>query len=238
MTNKHLFFDLDRTLWDFEKNSEIALFKLFHELGLNEAIDSFENFHTNYKVNNAYLWREYGAGRLSKGNLRNDRFRITLEQFDVKDPDLVNKISDGYVELSPQQTALFPKTHETLNYLQKEGYNMHIITNGFKEVQYIKLNKSGLDRYFDVIVCSEDVGQNKPSPAIFKHSLDTANAKAIDSVMIGDDYEVDVVGARNFGMHAILFDPYDEKRHLEDEGRIQCLNEIPSKLPWIFKNVI
>jgi putative hydrolase of the HAD superfamily len=234
MTNKHLFFDLDRTLWDFEKNSEIALFKLFHELGLNEAIDSFENFHTNYKVNNAYLWKEYGAGRLSKGNLRNDRFRITLEQFDVKDIDLVNKISDGYVELSPQQTALFPKTHETLDYLQKEGYNMHIITNGFKEVQYIKLNKSELDHYFDVIVCSEDVGQNKPSPAIFKHSLNAANAKAIDSVMIGDDYEVDIVGAQNYGMFGILFDPENSFKHFQDQHRIQSLDELPVLLPFIF----
>jgi putative hydrolase of the HAD superfamily len=234
MTNKHLFFDLDRTLWDFEKNSEIALFKLFHELSLDEAIDSFELFHSKYKKNNALLWKEYGAGRLSKENLRNDRFKITLEYFEINNPDIVNKISDGYVELSPQQTALFPHTHETLDYLKKEGYNMHIITNGFKEVQYIKLNKSGLDHYFDVIVCSEDVGQNKPSPAIFKHSLDSANAKAADSVMIGDDYEVDVVGAQNFGMYGILFDPENTFSHYQDQHRIQSLNELPGLLPFIF----
>lgn len=234
MTNKHLFFDLDRTLWDFEKNSEIALFKLFHELSLDEAIDSFELFHSKYKKNNALLWKEYGAGRLSKENLRNDRFKITLEYFEINNPDIVNKISDGYVELSPQQTALFPHTHETLDYLKKEGYNMHIITNGFKEVQYIKLNKSGLDHYFDVIVCSEDVGQNKPSPAIFKHSLNSANAKAADSVMIGDDYEVDVVGAQNFGMYGILFDPENTFSHYQDQHRIQSLNELPGLLPFIF----
>ncbi len=238
MKSKHLFFDLDRTLWDFEKNSEVALSVLFHELRLNEVIDSFEIFHSNYKKNNAHLWREYGAGRLSKEKLRNDRFKITLEQFEIHSPELVCKISDGYVELSPQQTALFPNAHETLDYLQKEGYNMHVITNGFKEVQYIKLNKSKLDQYFDVIVCSEDVGHNKPSPVIFKYSLEAAKAKAINSVMIGDDYEVDVAGARNYGMHALLFDPYDEKKHLENGERFQNLNEIPSKLPWIFKNVI
>jgi putative hydrolase of the HAD superfamily len=235
MTNKHLFFDLDRTLWDFEKNSEIALFKLFHQLGLNEAIESFDLFHVKYKNNNAHLWKEYGAGRLSKENLRNDRFKITLEQFALNDPDLVNKISDGYVELSPQQTALFPNTHETLTYLKKEGYNMHIITNGFKEVQYIKLNKSGLDAYFDIIVCSEDVGQNKPSPAIFKHSLDSAKAKVADSVMIGDDYEVDVVGAQNYGMYGILFDPENSFHHYQDQHRIQSLQELPGLLPFIFK---
>lgn len=234
MTNKHLFFDLDRTLWDFEKNSEIALFKLFHELHLDEVIDSFELFHSNYKKNNAQLWKEYGAGKLSKENLRNDRFKITLEQFEINNPDLVSKISDGYVEISPQQTALFPHTHETLNYLEKEGYTMHIITNGFKEVQYIKLNKSGLDHYFDVIVCSEDVGQNKPSPAIFKHSLETAKAKAIDSVMIGDDYEVDVVGAQNYGMYGILFDPENAFKHFQDQHRIQSLMELPGLLPFVF----
>lgn len=235
MTNKHLFFDLDRTLWDFEKNSEIALNKLFHELGLNNAIDSFELFHSNYKKTNAQLWKEYGAGRLSKESLRNDRFRITLEQFDVYNPEIVTKMSDGYVEISPQQTALFPNTLETLDYLKKEGYNMHIITNGFKEVQYIKLNKSGLDQYFDVIVCSEDVGQNKPSPAIFKHSLDQAGAKAADSVMIGDDYEVDVVGAQNYGMYGILFDPENSFHHFQDQHRVQSLNELPGLLPFVFK---
>ncbi|MEN9999709.1 MAG: hypothetical protein RI922_2699 [Bacteroidota bacterium] len=235
MTNKHLFFDLDRTLWDFEKNSEIALNKLFHELRLNTVIDSFELFHSNYKKTNAQLWKEYGAGRLSKENLRNDRFRITLEQFDVNNPEIVTKMSDGYVEISPQQTALFPNTLETLDYLKKEGYNMHIITNGFKEVQYIKLNKSGLDEYFDVIVCSEDVGQNKPSPAIFKHSLDQAGAKAVDSVMIGDDYEVDVVGAQNYGMYGILFDPENSFQHFQNQHKIQSLNELPALLPFVFK---
>jgi putative hydrolase of the HAD superfamily len=235
MTNKHLFFDLDRTLWDFEKNSEIALFKLFNELGLNEAIDSFELFHTTYKKNNAFLWKEYGAGKLSKENLRNDRFRITLEQFNVQNADLVNQISDGYVEISPQQTALFPNAHETLSYLKNEGYNMHIITNGFKEVQYIKLHNSGLDAYFDVIVCSEDVGHNKPSPEIFKHSLGAAKAKAIDSVMIGDDYEVDVVGAQNYGMYGILFDPENTFKHFQEQHRIQSLNELPGLLPFIFR---
>lgn len=235
MKTKHLFFDLDRTLWDFEKNSEIALNHLFHELGLHHSIDNFDSFFQLYKENNSILWKKYGSGQLKKEELRDERFRLTLANLKVNDPVLVKKISDGYVELSPQQTALFPNAIETLKDLQKEGFNMHIITNGFKEVQYIKLDKSGLSDYFDVIVCSEDVGKNKPAPDIFHYSLNRANAKAIDSVMIGDDFEVDVLGALNIGMKGVHFDPYQHHTSHDDTMRIQELSELPGMMPWIFK---
>ena len=235
MTDQHLFFDLDRTLWDFEKNSKIALTQLFHHHGLHNHIANFHTFYGHYKLKNAQLWKEYGAGRLKKEALRDERFRVTLNHFSINDEDLVKKISDGYVELSPQQTALFPNAIETLEYLKKEGYTMHIITNGFKEVQFIKLKNSGIIDFFDVIVCSEDVGHNKPNPAIFNHSLSKAAATAQKSVMIGDDYEVDVLGALNFGMKGILFDPYNEFKSSVDGHKIKDLNELPALLPWVFK---
>ena len=236
MTNKHLFFDLDRTLWDFEKNSEIALNKLFYSLDLDALVSDFETFHSIYKEKNAALWKLYGAGKLEKDVLRDERFRVTLESFEVNNSKLVKNLSDGYVELSPMQTALFPNAIETLDALEKDGYAMHIITNGFKEVQHIKLKNSQLEKYFDVIVCSEDVGKNKPSPDIFHYSMQQANAKAIDSVMIGDDYEVDVLGALNVGMQGIHFDP--DKNHTKQEGHhlIHELNEIPTILPWILRS--
>lgn len=236
MKSKHLFFDLDRTLWDFETNSEIALNTLFHNLKLHESIENFSTFHDYYKHNNAKLWKLYGEGKLAKEVLRDERFRITLEQFNVLDPNIVKYISDGYVEISPQQTALFPNTIETLHDLQKEGFNMHIITNGFKEVQFTKLEKSGLNQFFDVIVCSEDVGQNKPAAAIFHHALNEAMAHTNDSVMIGDDYEVDIIGALNFGMKAVLFDPKNDQQHYIDIHRICALNELPERLPWVMRS--
>lgn len=235
MTDQHIFFDLDRTLWDFEKNSKIALTQLFHHHGLHNHIANFHAFYGHYKLKNAQLWKEYGAGRLKKEALRDERFRVTLNHFAINDEDLVKKISDGYVELSPQQTALFPNAIETLEYLKKEGYTMHIITNGFKEVQFIKLKNSGLIDFFDVIVCSEDVGYNKPNPAIFNHSLSKAAATAEKSVMIGDDYEVDVLGALNFGMKGVLFDPYNEFKSSVDGNKIKNLNELSALLPWVFK---
>lgn len=235
MNTKHLFFDLDRTLWDFEKNSEIALKQLYDELGLKASIVDFEDFHARYKEHNSELWKLYGSGKMTKEVLRNERFKRALDDFGIDDPIVVQNISDGYVELSPKQTALFPNTLETLQYLQKEGFNMHIITNGFKEVQTIKLDRSGLEKFFDVIVCSEDVGKNKPNPDIFHYSLKKAGADPLSSVMIGDDHEVDIRGAANVGMNGVLFDPLNELEHTNEEWRIQSIDELPGILPWIFR---
>lgn len=237
MTEKHLFFDLDRTLWDFEKNSEIALRLLFQELGLDGLIPQFDSFHENYKDTNALLWKAYGQGKIKKEELRSERFRKTLEKFNIEDEQITERLSSGYIELSPRQTALFPSALETLHELKSEGYQMHIITNGFKEVQYIKLEEARLKPYFDLVLCSEEVGHNKPSKLIFEYALHSVRARPENSVMIGDDYEVDFVGAKNCGMHAVLFDPENEKEKLENQHRIQHLNELPGLLPWIFRTI-
>lgn len=238
MNSKHLFFDLDHTLWDFEKNSEIALTQLYDDLQLHLKINSFKDFHKVYKRNNSILWQQYGKGKIKKEELREKRFKNTLKHFDLNDPILVEQLSQGYIDLSPQQTCLFPKTLETLEYLQKEGYNMHIITNGFKEVQFVKLNKSGLEKYFDVIVCYEDVGKNKPSREIFSHSMKRAGCTSDHSVMIGDDYEVDILGAMRSGMQGVLFDPKNHFRHYEKNFRIKHLGELPEILPWVFRKTL
>lgn len=237
MTQKHLFFDLDRTLWDFDKNSEIALRLLFDELELQSHVPHFDIFHDIYKTTNAKLWKAYGQGLIKKEDLRSERFRNTLEYFNVVDENIIEKISSGYIELSPKQTALFPSALDTLKELKTEGYQLHIITNGFKEVQFTKLVEARLHSFFDLILCSEEVGHNKPSKLIFEHALNTVGALPLNSVMIGDDYEVDVVGARNCGMHAVLFDPKNEKEKLENQHRIKDLHELPSLLPWIFRTI-
>lgn len=232
---KHLFFDLDRTLWDFEKNSETALRILFEDLELRNHVKDFESFHKTYKKINAKLWHSYGSGKLSKEVLRVKRFDDTLKSFQVDYQELANKLAEGYVAISPRQTHVFPGTHDTLDTLKKEGYEMHIITNGFKEVQFIKLENSNLSNYFDVIVCSEDVGKNKPAPDVFHHAMNQAKAKPEESVMIGDDFKVDILGAERVGMSAILFDPNREYNDRVHEWRIYSLDRIPEILPWIAK---
>lgn len=235
MKNKHLFFDLDRTLWDFEKNSEKALQHLYEESRLRDRIPSFQRFHQTYKNENALLWKKYGKGKIDKAYLRDARFSRTFLKFDIVDAALTSYFSEGYIELSPRQTCLFPNTHETLSDLQKEGYRLHIITNGFKEVQHIKLAESGLTNYFDLVLCSEEVGVNKPAPGIFAHALKSTGASPTDSVMIGDDFEVDILGAVQSGMHAIHFDPEEKRKRRADDWRIRDLSELPEMLPWLFK---
>ncbi len=234
MKDKHLFFDLDRTLWDFDKNSKDALQQLFTELELNQKISTFDVFHETYMENNNRLWKAYGEGSIQKNHLRYERFRSTLLAFEIQDETVVQQISDGYVDLSPKLTHLFPKTLETLDQLKQANYNMHIITNGFKEVQYTKLHHAQLAPYFDVIVCSEEVGKNKPSIEIYKYAMQLAGAKGENSVMIGDDFEVDVIGALNSGMRAIHFYP-EVSLSKKDDTTISCISELPKILTTLLK---
>ena len=227
MTNKHLFFDLDRTLWDFERNSMKALEVLFLEFQLADSIRNFYSFHGTYKRINATLWKKYGKGKIKKEELRDERFIRTLSAFDIHDKELAIRISDSYVDISPKQTLLFPDTLDTLEELKRLNYQMHIITNGFEEIQHIKLDNSMLKPFFDVIVCSENVGCTKPDVRVFQYAMQKANALASNSVMIGDDREVDVMGALRAGMRAILFDSENQYSNTKNEFKIQNINKLP-----------
>ena len=231
-TEYHLFFDLDRTLWDFDQNSENALRQLFATEELEAQIGGFEHFHKQYVYQNAHLWKLYGKGIIKKDELRYERFRVTLKHFKIIDEALVRRMSDAYVSISPLQTALFPKALETLQELKQMGFQLHIITNGFQEVQFVKLENCGMRAFFDVVVCSEFVGKNKPDPAIFKYALNQAGAKAEKSVMIGDDYHVDVAGALRAGMQAVWFDP-TAKNTYHYENCISELSLLPELLPGL-----
>lgn len=235
MKDHHLFFDLDHTLWDFETNSKSALKLLFKDTDLNNKIEDFSTFHRVYKNSNRILWRQYGRGKLTKEVLRTKRFEDTLKYFKIDNPDLVEKLAAGYLEISPFQTNLFPFAIDTLTYLQKENYKMHIITNGFKEVQHIKLRESGLTPFFDVIVCSEEVGETKPHPKVFNHSMELAGATPEKSVMIGDDYQVDYLGALNAGMKAVFFNHKGHHKVRKDDEFIHQLNELPERLTWMMR---
>jgi len=225
---KDIFFDLDRTLWDFEKNSQHALNQIYHKHQLDRHFEHFLHFHQTYKNINSDLWVKYGKKKITKEELRDARFLKTLQHHNIHDESLAIKISDDYIDLSPRQTELFPTTIETLQALKAKNYNLHIITNGFVEVQYIKLKESNLAPYFDVIVCSEHIGFNKPDKRIFYHALEQANAQVETSLMVGDDLKVDILGANQIGMEAVLFDPHNEHK-TQAFRKIQQLDEL---LEW------
>ncbi|OIQ31900.1 MAG: noncanonical pyrimidine nucleotidase, YjjG family [Crocinitomix sp. MedPE-SWsnd] len=209
---EHIFFDLDHTIWDFEKNSNETLGELFEEFELSLHIDSKERFLATYQTVNGQYWKKYREGKIDKHTVRFGRFADTLERFRVPDAaNLGQRIGDKYVERGPHKKNLFPNTHETLSYLQAK-FPLHIITNGFKEVQSIKMGGSNLEQYFDVILCSEDVGVNKPHRRVFEHALDLAGCSAQNALMIGDNFEADIMGAQKVGISTILFDPKREHK--------------------------
>lgn len=230
---KHLFFDLDRTLWDFEANSMKALQIIFDEYNLKDSIAHFRHFHHTYVRANAELWKLYGKGGISKDGLRDERFRKTLIHHEIENEELVKEISNAYIEISPRQTLLFPGTLETLEELKELKYDMHIITNGFREVQHIKLENSGLRPYFREIICSETVGVAKPDKRVFNYAMELAGAKPEESVMIGDDREVDILGGNGAGMRTILFDNESQYPKAEGEYKVQNLRELPLLLTMI-----
>ncbi|AEA44225.1 YjjG family noncanonical pyrimidine nucleotidase [Fluviicola taffensis] len=227
MKIRQLFFDLDRTLWDFETNSRFALQQLYDDLKLGDTIDHFRHFHHTYIKINADLWQKYGNGKLTKEELRDNRFKQTLAHHGINNNELAQQMSDGYIELSPQQTNLFPGAVEMLESLREQDYSLHIITNGFKEVQHIKLAKSGISQFFKTVLCSEEIGVTKPHREIFQEAQRLTSCKREHAIMIGDDFKADIIGALNAGWTAIHFDPEHRYKKERNVPRIRELLEIP-----------
>lgn len=215
---KHIFFDLDRTLWDFELNSEATLKELFSEFKLAEKLGiSDAAFVREYKRINELFWEDYRKGNIQKERLRYGRFETTLEFFGRADREMSTKIGELYISRSPRKTALVDGSIEVLEYLHPK-YQLHIITNGFEEVQHIKMDSAGLSPYFQNIITSESAGAKKPSRVIFDHAEGLTGAVAQNSIMIGDHYDADIIGAIGSNWKAVLFEP--EKPKIQDDRYI------------------
>jgi putative hydrolase of the HAD superfamily len=223
---RHLFFDLDHTLWDFETNADETLRHLFqhHDLG-RYGIFTVEEFIRVYSDVNHGLWRLYQSNKISQTQLRNVRFPRTLTKLGLTEEQVPTDISEQFTELLPQKSAVFPFTYEVLEYLRPK-YELHLITNGFKEVQHVKLASSGLTEYFQEMVTSQCCGHLKPDPRIFQHALERTGAKAQESLMIGDNLECDVLGAFNAGIDQVYFNPEKRRHFAQITYEISCLREL------------
>lgn len=202
---KHIFFDLDDTLWDFEKNSSAVLAQLYHEYELSSKLKvDFDTFHSTYKTINSELWRSYYRREIDKPYLRNNRFQLVFNKFSYSNFEENLRVTADYLERSPYGTHLKDGCIETLEHLRKK-FKLHIITNGFKEVQHIKLDNCGLRPYFQQVIISEEHDLTKPDERIFRLAEKLANAPTEQCLMIGDNYESDVEGALNAGWKSIYF---------------------------------
>jgi YjjG family noncanonical pyrimidine nucleotidase len=214
-----VFFDLDHTLWDFEKNSALAFEIIFEKHLINLDFDKFLGFYvpTNFKY-----WEMYRKDEIDHLTMRYQRLKDTFDFLDYAiDDNKIRLLSDEYIHYLPKNNHLFEGAIPVLDYL-KSKYNLHIITNGFAEIQNNKLNNSNIRHYFKTITNSEIAGVKKPNPIIFEFALDLAKAKKENSIMIGDCLEADVQGALDAGLDAIHFNENNTKK----EGNIKQINHL------------
>lgn len=230
MKYQHLFFDLDRTLWDFDKNSVKTLKQLYRDFDLQNTFGDFLFFKNRYEHHNKKLWIAYYQDRINKETLSYRRFHLTLKESGLNDIELSKEIAKDFIELSPLQTETFPHTHACLEYLKNKQYNLHIITNGFNEVQGRKLQNSKLTDFFTTVITSEDAGANKPHPQIFEYAFGKTGANIENSIMIGDDLNTDIKGSRDIGMDHIYFNPKKTRHNEAITHEISCLSELNSIL--------
>lgn len=207
LTNiQHIFFDLDHTLWDFEKNSALAFHAIFEKQKIELDIEKFLEV---YKPVNFKYWELYRNNSVTKEALRYGRLKDSFDhlEFEVSEA-VINLLADDYVAHLPNNNHLLENSIEVLDYLH-EHYTLHIITNGFDEIQQKKMVNSGIQSYFKTVTTSEEAGVKKPHPAIFTKAIEKSKAEPSQSVMIGDNLEADIIGAHQFGLKVI---------HLDSEG--------------------
>ncbi len=219
---KDVYFDLDHTLWDFDKNSALTFDVILKEE--NIGLDVQEFLDTYIPINIDY-WARYRNNSISKEDLRIGRLRDSFDVLKVQVSDkVIDSLSNKYIDVLPGFNHLLQDTKEILSYL-KPKYKLHIITNGFEEIQHNKMQNSQIAEYFDTITTSEEAGVKKPHLAIFEKALRKSNAEPENSIMIGDSYEADIEGAQNAGLHVVYFDYYKKFLNVE-VPQIQKLNEL------------
>ncbi|RAJ85407.1 putative hydrolase of the HAD superfamily [Chitinophaga dinghuensis] len=231
MKYKHLFFDLDHTLWDFETNEQETLQELYEQHDLKRrGVPTFQEFSDSYVGHNERLWDRFRKGFITRNDLRYKRFRLTLLDFKIGDEKLNEALSDQFLEILPGKKRLFPHTIEMLDYLAAKNYPMHMITNGFEATQMLKMQNSGIDKYFTHIITSEMAGSLKPYREIFDFAIAKAGTSAAESIMVGDAMELDIKGAHAVGMDQIYFNPAKPPVDFTPTFTINSLAEIKNIL--------
>ncbi|OBW41685.1 Pyrimidine 5'-nucleotidase YjjG [Chryseobacterium sp. MOF25P] len=231
MKIQHIFFDLDNTLWDHRRNAYLTIKDLFdkEEIALKYNLD-FEEFHSVYHEINERLWEQIRDGEIDKEYLRKHRFYDTFKRFGIDNLELSMYFEEHFLDKILNYNHLVEGAQYILDYLKAKNYTLHIISNGFQEVTERKCILSKIDHYFQTITSADSVGVRKPNPAIFEYSLGLSNAKKEESILIGDDWIADVIGAQQFGMDVIFFDVLNENKDVENLKVIKHLLQIKDYL--------
>ena len=226
---KHLFFDLDHTLWDFDANAKASLADLYSILNLDEKTKiAFDDFYPKYLFHNEVLWDRYHKGLISSEDLKWKRMWRTMLDFKIADEPLAREMSGQFLEILPTKKILFPHTIEILDYLKEKKYSLHLITNGFEKTQWSKLNNSGLGKYFTHVITSEASNSLKPKKEIFDFAIASAKAKLPESIMIGDNLDADIQGAMNAGMDTVFVNHINAVPEIKPTFTVTHLQQLES----------
>lgn len=226
MAYKCIFFDLDHTLWDYETNSQDTLHDLYAHFELaGRGVPSVPHLCDVFRETNLRLWDLYDRGEANAEVIREQRFLQVLAAFDITDPQLAEQISAEYLRTCPARTKLMPHALEVLTYLA-ERYRLTIVTNGFEDVQRIKMAAGNLNDFFDHVITSQKAGYKKPARQIFDYALAQNNMGAHEVIMVGDNLMTDIGGARNVAIDTAYFNP-DKTQHAETVTyEVNCLKEL------------
>ena len=224
---KHLFFDLDHTLWDFDANAKETLLEVYAFFELEEkGVSPFISFYKHYLFHNEILWDRYHKGFISSEELKWKRMWRTMLEFKLGSEQLARDMSAKFLEILPTKKILFPHTIEILDYLKEKGYSLHLITNGFEKTQWSKINNSGLSKYFTHMITSEASNSLKPKKEIFEYALNKAGASLAESIMLGDNLDADIQGAINAGMDCIFVNHVQAGTDVKPTYTIHHLKEL------------
>jgi YjjG family noncanonical pyrimidine nucleotidase len=228
---KHLFFDLDHTLWDFDRNSAESIAELYEQHRLGErGIPTPETFSETFIAVNRKLWRAFDLNEVTHAYIRQNRFPLVFEALGITDLSNFPDLNEGYLSLLPRKAHLTEAARELLDHLHGR-YEMHIITNGFDEIQALKLVSSDIAQYFTHVVTNEKSGgYKKPDSRIFQYALDAAGASVPESLMIGDNYEADILGAQSVGLDTVFYNPKSEVVPCQPTHEIRHWNELMALL--------
>lgn len=229
---RHVFFDLDHTLWDFEKCAHETLEELFVEYRLEQlGINHLPTFLNTFTRINKHLWQLYDQNQISKEEIRKKRFPLIFESLGIKNVSFLADLEREYLFRCPQKPYLIPHSIEILSYLHKKGsYHLHVITNGFADVQHTKMKSSKIDHFFKHIITSECSGYKKPDKQMFEFAFQRTQAHPSEAIMIGDNLETDIRGALETGMTAVFFNPQKTSHQTNVHYEINCLLELKAIL--------
>lgn len=229
---KSIFFDLDDTLWDTAANARDSFLEVYAHFHLGRFFRSFDHFYSLYSVNNEQLWVDYAAGLISKEELNDRRFSHPLLQVGIDDPQLAQAYSSYFFSIVPMKEKLVPSAREVLDELENRKYRLFVLSNGFRELQDHKMRSADIHRYFEKVVLSDDIGVLKPNPQLFYFAMSATQSDLNTSLMIGDNFNTDIAGARNAGIDQVFFNPGRRKEtSFKPTYEVENLKDVLHLLP-------